>query len=199
MIGAQVPERRPMRLLLLVVCGCIVLASHREWSPAAASDGEARPPAPVTTKEIPGAWRPKDIADAAPPRSNAGPTHVLAWKVIEDDRPLRVEYCLVLKELKKPTRDQGRWVLASLARNSAERKEWDFVTIYITPDPEGKNPPFIMHVEEYKDRPKNAEIYRFMDKYSWTLGAEAGWRLVDGGVCAAWEKVVGEKPTRAFK
>jgi hypothetical protein len=141
----------------------------------------------------------EDIADAAPPRSDDGATHVLAWKIIEDDRPLRVEYCLVLKEMKKPTKDQERWVIASLVRNPAKGKEWNFVTIWITPDPELKNPPFIMHVEKFKDRPKNAEVYRFMDKFGWTLGADADWKLIDGGVCAAWEKVVGEKPIRPFK
>ena len=140
-----------------------------------------------------------DIAEAVPPRSDTGPTHVLLWKVVEDARPLCLEYCLVLKELKKPTRDQGHWVLASLVRNPANGKEWNFVTIWHTPDPEGKNPPFTMHIEEYRNRPKNAEIYRFMDRYSWTLGADANQKLIGGGVCPAWEKVVGEKPTRAFK
>jgi hypothetical protein len=28
---------------------------------------------------------------------------------------------------------------------------------------------------------------------------EAGAAGIDGGVCGAWEKVVGEKPTRSFK
>jgi hypothetical protein len=141
----------------------------------------------------------EDIADAAPPRSDAGPTHVLAWKILEDDRPVRVEYCLVLKQLKKPTKKQGRWKVASLVRNPAQGKEWNFVTIWLTPDPELKNPPCIMHIEEYKSRPKNDDIYRFMDKYRWSLGADRGWKLIDGGVCAAWEKVLAEKPTRSFK
>jgi uncharacterized protein (TIGR03067 family) len=160
---------------------------------------KADPQPPATTREIPKAWRLEDIEDAAPPRSDAGPTHVLAWKIVEDDRPLRLEYCLVLKELKKPKKDKGQWVLASLVRNPAKGKEWNFVTIWISPDPDFKNPPFIMHIEEYKDRPKNVEIYRFMDKYRWTLGSGDGWNLIDGGVCAAWEKAVCEKPTRSFK
>jgi hypothetical protein len=175
-----------MRFLLLSVCGCVVLASGCEWPAAVGSDGKDGLQVPAPTKEMPKAWRLEDIADAAPPRSDDGPTHVLAWKIVEDDRPLRVEYCLVLKELKKPTKDQGRWVLASLARNPAKGKEWNFVTIWITPDPEFKNPPFIMHVEEFKDRPMNAEIYRFMDKYRWTLGADIDWKLIDGG--RWWEK-----------
>jgi uncharacterized protein (TIGR03067 family) len=166
---------------------------------AVAPDSKAGRQAPVTTKEMPKGWRLDDIADAAPPRGDAGPTHVLAWKIVKDDRPLRLEYCLALKELKKPTKDRGRWVLASLVRNPAKGEEWNFVTIWISPDPDFKNPPFIMYIEEYKDRPKNAEIYRFMDKYRWTLGSGDGWDLIDGGVCAAWEKVVREKPTRSFK
>jgi hypothetical protein len=74
-------------------------------------------------KEIPAAWQRKDIADAAPPRSDAGPTHILVWKIVDDDRPLRVEDCLVLKELKTPRSDQRRWVLASLYRHPAEGTE----------------------------------------------------------------------------
>lgn len=188
-----------MRFLLLGVCGCIVFAWGCAWSSPAAATGKGSPKAPVTTKEIPKAWRFDDIADAAPPRSDAGPTYVLAWKIVEDDRPLRVEYCLVLKELKKPTKEQGRWVVASLARNPAKGREWNFETIWITPDPDFKNPPFIMYVEEYKNRPKNQDIHRFMDKYRWPLGADRDWKLIDGGVCAAWEKVLREEPTRSFK
>jgi hypothetical protein len=188
-----------MRYVLFGVCVFVLVAPAREWSAAAGQDGKAEPKASVTTKEVPNAWRSEDIADAAPPRSDDGPTHVLAWKIIEDDRPLRLEYCLVLKELKNPTKDQGRWVISSLVRNPAKGKEWNFVTIWISPDPEFKNPPLIMHVEELKARPKNAEIHRFVDKYGWILGAERDWKLIDGGVCEAWEKVAGEKPTRPFK
>jgi len=188
-----------MRLLHLGVCGCLILASHNVSRAAGGTDEKSGREVRVGTKEIPEGWRLADIADAAPPRSGPGPVHVLAWKVIEDDRPLRVENCLVLKELKKPTKSQGRWVLASLYRHPAESKQWNFVTVWHTPDAEFKSPPFTMYIEEYKKRPKNAEVHGFMDRFRWTLGADAGWMLIDGGVCAAWEKAVGEKPTRSFK
>jgi hypothetical protein len=160
----------------------------------------ATQPEPVVlTKEIPNKWRIEDIADAAPPRSDEGPTHVLAWKILEDKRPLRIEYCLVVKQLKKPTDKQEKWVLASLVRNPVKGKAWNFVTIWISPDPEFKNPPFIMHVQKYQDQPKNKEIHKFMDTFDWKLGAEGDWKLIDGGVTAAWEMVIREKPTRSFK
>jgi hypothetical protein len=152
----------------------------------------------VHTRELPKDWQIDEIADAMPPRSDDGPTHVLAWKILEDDRPHRVEYCLGVKHLTKATEKQEQWVLASLARNPAKGKEWNFVTIWITPDAEFKNPPFIMHVQKYRDRPTNADIYKFMDKFDWKLGADRDWKLIDGGVCEAWEKVIGEKPIRPF-
>jgi hypothetical protein len=53
-----------------------------------------------------------------------------------------------------------------------------------------------MHVEEFRNRPKNSEISQFTDRNHWTHGTDADCKLIDGGVCAAWEKVVGEKQTR---
>jgi hypothetical protein len=143
-------------------------------------------------------WQKDDIVDAMPPRSDDGPTHILAWKIVEDARPLRVEYCLGLKKLSKAKDKRANWVMASLVRNPAQGKSWDFATIYITPDPDFKNPPLIMHVQEYKDRPTTLDVNTFMDKFDWKLGAESDWRLIDGGVCEAWEKLLGEKPTRSF-
>ena len=182
-----------MRGLLVPILACLVLDVGGDRL------NSGVPKNPVATKEIPRAWRLEDIADASPPRSDGGPVYVLAWKILEDNRPLGVEYCLVLKELKKPSEKKDRWVLARLGRNPAEGKEWNIETIWITPDPEFKNPPFIMHLQEYQNRPTNSGIYKFMDKYLWHLGSDKDWKVLDGGICAAWEKVIGEKPVRSFK
>jgi len=180
--------RCPMRSSLLAIWVCLSIS-------ACGTD----PPDAVPTKELPKDWQVDDITDAMPPRRDDGSTNVLAWKILEDDRPHRAEYCLAIKHLKKATEKQEQWVLASLARNPAKGKQWNFVTIWITPDREFKNPPFIMHIQEYRDRPTNADIHRFMDKFGWKLGADSNRKLIDGGVCEAWEKVIGEKPIRLFK
>jgi hypothetical protein len=150
------------------------------------------------TKELPKDWPMKDIVDAAPPRGDTGATHILAWKIIEDARPNRVESCLALKELRQPTEKGERWVLSSLVRNPAMGREWNFAIIWATPDTQVKGPPFIIQVQHYQDRPTNSEIHHFMDKFDWRLGGYSDCKLVDGGICAAWEKVVGEKPVRTF-
>jgi hypothetical protein len=155
--------------------------------------------AAVVIKELPEDWNLDEILDAMPPRSDDGPTHVIAWKLLKDDRPMTVHYCLAVKKLKKPTEKNENWVVASLARNPAMGKEWRFVTIWITPDRERKNPPLIDYVEDYVNRPTNADLHKFMDKYEWKSSAHSGWRFIDGGVCAAWENVLGEKPVRAIK
>ena len=189
-----------MRSLIMSICACVALAPAGAKPSAVQGDAKPGPSQPAATKEIPAGWRRGDIADAAPPRSDGGPAHVLAWKSLEDDRPWRVDYCLVLKELKKPNKDGARWVLASLARNPKPKESgWEIVTIWPSPDPELKAPPFIMHLEEFKERPRNADIYRFMDEHEWHLGAGADWKLIDGGVCKAWGEVIGEEPTRRFK
>jgi len=173
--------------LAVTVCGKAPLADTPKQKPM------------NSTKELPKDWVRADIVDAMPPRSDDGPTHILAWKSLKDDRPWQVEYCLALKHLQNPTKNREKWVLASLIRAPRQGKEWNFVTIWISPDPDFKNPPFITHVQRYQERPTNADINAFMDEYRWTLGAGDGWMLIDGGICEAWEKVIGEKPNRPFK
>jgi len=166
-------------------------------------------PLSVRTKEPPASWKLAEIADAAPPRSDRGPVHVLAWKIVEDDRPLRVEYCLVLKQLAQPTQQQERWSLASLVRVPSGDKEWDVVTWWMALDPEFKTPPLVMHQQHFRERPTNSDIYAFMDKCNWRLGADADSYigisgkvnesyLIDGGIGRAWPWVIGQRPTRSF-
>src|SRR5262245_30489759 len=99
-------------LLLLPALGPPTL--RFAWSPSA-----------VPTEEPAKRWDLTRIAVAAPPRSDDGPTHILAWKIVEDDRPWCVESCLVLKQLQQATKDQGRWMIASLTRVPAEGSDWD--------------------------------------------------------------------------
>src|SRR5262249_39273907 len=110
----------PRAFLTIVVC--LAAVSCGRVPPAVAPVNEPTTP----TKELPKDWVLEDIIDAMPPRSDNGPTDVLAWKIVEDDRPWRVEYCLAIKHLRKPTENQEHWVLASLAHSSREGKEWNF-------------------------------------------------------------------------
>src|SRR5262249_795195 len=55
--------------------------------------------AAAVPNELPRSWSLGEIAAQTPPYGTGGRVYVLAWKVVEDDRPLRVESCLVLKVL----------------------------------------------------------------------------------------------------
>lgn len=143
-------------------------------------------------------WSLEEIAKAAHPSAVPGATHVLAWKCIEDDRPWRVEDCLVVCRL-----NEVDWYLANVARNLGikGREKWELVMVHMGPgykgDPFGR---WVMHIERYDKRPSNKDIYDFMDEHYWRLGAENGSKLVGGAVCkTTWEAVVKEKPTRDFK
>src|SRR5688500_1530929 len=81
----------------------------------------AAPPA-VGPDEVPTAWRMDEIKEAVgDPDCRA---HVLAWKVKQDERPLRVESCLVLTVHAR--RDgSSYWGLTHLYRHPlAEKPEW---------------------------------------------------------------------------
>src|SRR5688572_16148480 len=58
----------------------------------------AEPPPPVPN-ELPRAWSLEEIALQMPPFETPGRVYVLAWSIVEDERPLRVERCLALKVL----------------------------------------------------------------------------------------------------
>jgi hypothetical protein len=157
-------------------------------------------PAPTEPKPSPDAlpkdWSTDDIAKAAHPSAVPGATHVLAWKCTQDDRPLLVEECLVLCHL-----GENNWQLVSLYRhpNNKDEGQWQESMIHFGPskdDPTGHDE---WHREKYAKRPSNKDVYDFMDKFKWHLGADEGWKLLGGAVCkTTWQAVLKEKPTRDF-
>src|SRR5262245_844909 len=81
-------------------------------SPGPAFVPDARP----TADEIPADWSIAELSKATPLALDESRFYVLAWEVIEDDRPLRVEACLVLRVLDKDD-GLGQWCLAHLYRH----------------------------------------------------------------------------------
>jgi hypothetical protein len=151
------------------------------------------------TSELPEGWRLEDIDKAIPPYRVRGTTFVLAWKIVEDDRPLCAEQCLVLKHMEETDRKE-RWVLASVYRHPKLRNVWELSMLATAPDPLFREPSEIWHYQYLVRRPTNKDVYNFMDDVNWKLDADKGYRLVDGRVCQrAWEAGVGEKPTRSFR
>jgi hypothetical protein len=158
----------------------------------------AGPPAGVPD-ELPRAWSLEEIAKATPPFGVRGRVYPLAWKVVEDDRPLRVESCLVLKD-----DGEGRWTLTHLYRHPmAKDAAWRLSEIHVTGEPGTKYYPGldILHVKRFAARPGNKDVYAALglEGLGWKFGPEDGWRFVGCGVCEEnWRAALGEKPTRFF-
>jgi hypothetical protein len=162
--------------------------------------GEPRPAAPVDlAAELPPDWRLEDIDRAMPPYNPGGTTYVLAWKIVEDERPFRVEQCLALKHTDQAS--DGRWVIASLYRHPGRglRNLWEVSVLSAAPDLDFKERTKLQLSRTFKSRPGNEEVYAFMDGCRWDLSAEPGFKLIDGRVCErTWQAGVGERPTKNF-
>jgi hypothetical protein len=152
---------------------------------------------------LPAGWKLAEIEKEMPPYGADGKVYVLAWKIAEDDRPLRVESCLVLKVLPGES-DEGRWCLAHLYRHPlAKEPKWELSMTHVTGEPGTKYFPGldIHHVERLKARPNNKAIYAALgfEQVNWQFTLEDDWKLVGCGVCEdAWQSAIGEKPTKFF-
>ncbi len=157
------------------------------------------------SSQLPSGWRLEDISRAVPaPDGPAnqpvdGKVAVLAWKICQDARPFTTEQALVLKEFSRPG-TEPLWVIASVYQPVAGI--WEISEIRYMMPSRGDSPGYcrwVRHCKTLGTRPRNKEIYDFMDEFKWILGSEEGWRLLGGQVCSeTWRNVVGEAPTRTF-
>jgi hypothetical protein len=173
--------------LLVTVVPCSSLTTQRRTVP----------------NELPRSWSLDEIAKEAPPYRAEGRVYVLAWKVVEDDRPLRIESCLVLKVLDGES-DTGRWCLAHLYRHPADAKpEWKLSFTHVSGKRGTKYFPGLdlLHVKRFKEKPGNKEVYGALgfEEVNWTFELAKRWKVIGCGICErSWKDAVGEKPTRFF-
>jgi hypothetical protein len=151
--------------------------------------------------ELPRTWSLDEIAKETPSYGVDGRVFVLAWKIMEDHRPLRVESCLVLKVLDK---NEG-YCLAHLFRHPSQKKpEWHLSTTHAIGGEMGTKyftGLDIFHAKRFKARPGNKELYAALsfEEVNWTFAQEKGWKFVSCGVCEkSWQEVIGDKPTQFF-
>jgi len=191
-------------LLVAVVSLAIASCQPSQPSPAVERGIATRRFAGADPK-LPNGWQLDAISSAVPdPDGDAdwsavGTVHVLAWKVSQDDRPITVERCLVLKEFAKPGA-ASRWVLASVCQ--ARPGVWFLSEVQYLTAPEGGQPRhcvWVRHCKTFEARPTNTDVYAFMDEFEWGLAPRPGWRLLRGRVCTeVWRSVIGAEPTRFF-
>lgn len=150
----------------------------------------------------PSNWKIQEIARAVSPSDSKGRTYVLAWKVVEDDRPLRVESCLVLQEI--GPEEGGGYFLAHLYRHPGDKKpEWNVAMTHVSGEAGTDAFPGLMytHLHRFEARPKNEELSAALafEEVNWTFEIEEGWKVLGRGVCEAnWREALGEKPARLF-
>jgi len=170
----------------------------------------ADPEFSLRTETLPKDFKAAEVNEGLPYRWESGVVHVLAWEVIEDDRPWKVTQLLVLKRFDKPTEEGGhRWVLAQVYRQP-EDVERPWTTPFRPPPPfpkgETKELPSDAHVfgyEFFAKPPSDVQIAKFLAQTHWTpqLGKERtanvdGTRILTttltaGGVDRAlWKKLL---------
>jgi hypothetical protein len=186
MLKIQTPRRATAAVALLLASAA--------WLPA---DPQEKP----VPNELPRSWDLDAIAKETPPLGSEGRVYVLAWKVVEDERPLRVESCLVLKVL---AGNEG-YCLAHLYRHPAQKpSEWHLGMTHVTGKAGTKYFPGldIMHVKRFKARPSNREVYAALsfEEVNWSFELTKSWKLVSCGVCEkSWQEAIGEQPTHFFE
>jgi hypothetical protein len=175
------------------------------WVGLAATLAGAAPPERVEParpdRKLPAAWNLKEIAKTTPYSWDPGAVHVLAWLVKEDERPLCVEVCLLVKQLAKPTKDRERWALTLCYRHPTARDAaWRQAVLWLSPDPRGKTPPAIWGYEMYKGRPTNKDVAAFLKKRGSPFELGTDWKLRDGEVRRqTWKKVLEAEALALFR
>jgi hypothetical protein len=152
--------------------------------------------------ELPPTWSLEEIAKATPPSGTEGRVYVLAWKVMEDDRPVRTETCLALRVLEN---NEG-YCLAHLYlwRPVGKKPVWTLSMIHVAGEKGTKYYPGadILHAKRFKNRPSNKELYAAIsseEEVGWSFEQDKGWKFVSCAVCEkSWHEAIGEKPTRFF-
>ena len=150
--------------------------------------GTSEPLGPVAKTQLP-AWDLEILAETARGLACApaeAPARLLAWYVMEDDRPLRNDNALLLVE--DTTSRSPRFTLVQVYRH-AKNHEWNTIGSF-----HDRREP----VRTFDHRPTRAEIDAFLAQSGWDF-ADAWGRVIAGNVIdAEWLAATGEPPWRAY-
>lgn len=150
--------------------------------------GTSEPLGSVAKTQLP-AWDLEILAETARDLACApaeAPARLLAWYVMEDDRPLRNDNALLLVE--DTTSRPPRFTLVQVYRH-AKNHEWNTIGSF-----HDRREP----VQTFAHRPIRAEIDAFLAQSGWDF-ADAWGRVIAGNVIdAEWLAATGEPPWRAY-
>jgi hypothetical protein len=165
------------------------------------SGGE--PKEKLVPNELPRSWRFREIAKATPPSGAGGRVFVLAWSIMQDDRPVRAENSLTLRVMDRDD-GHGRWCLAHLYRDhTAAKPQWQLAYSHIFGEEGTKYPlgRWVHRSKRFKKKPSNLDIYGSfaVTEVGWRFEPPQGLKFVSCAVCEkSWEAAIGEKPTQFF-
>lgn len=152
---------------------------------------------------VPTGWDLGEMAAATPPYGTDGKVYLLAWQILEDDRPFRVEEALVLKHLASNGPGDA-YHLARLNRDPADKgSTWSLARTHVSPESGSDEPGrMLFHSLGFSHRPTNREIYAALtpDQVRWNFEPEEGWTRTASRVCERnWRASIGEAPTQGFQ
>ena len=173
---------------LAIVLGLTAGAARAADSALAQGCGANAPPA---------SWTLKQIEKESPPFLKGERPILLAWSILEDDRPLRVENALVARH------SPDGYLIEHLYRHPEDKPPaWNLAMTHVSPMQGSNQPGFmIFHQDLFDHRPSNDEIYASLkpELVDWSFEVEEGWKLLGGGVCEPnWIALTGEKPTKRY-
>jgi hypothetical protein len=151
--------------------------------------GSDRPEFSLRQDRPPRDWKLSQINDGLPLRWEKGIVHVLAWEVIEDDRPWKYTQALVLKKFDHPTEKGGHtWVLAQLYHHPEDAdRPWDGPMRIPPPYGRDEQVPKLTDAqvfghEFYYDVPTGEQIETFLKQTDWTPRLGPGEAISQSGL-----------------
>lgn len=144
-------------------------------------------------------WNLAEIKTAAYP---FGESKVLAWSIREDNRPLRVESCLV-GNIAGEEKDEWR-IIVIYRHPLSDDKKWHLAMLHATYPKGHKFFPGLWHfgMELFDTQPSNKDVVSFLNRptISWTFATEEKWHLLDSHISTDnWKWFTGELPSSKFR
>lgn len=150
---------------------------------------------------LPVNWNLAEIKKAA---YGFGESKVLAWSILEDNRPLRVENCLV----GNIAGEGEEWRIIVLFRRPLSKNKfwhkWHVPAMHVTYPKGHRLFPGFWHsgFELFEGHPSDKDVVVFLSRptISWSFTTDAKWRLIDSHISPGnWKWFTGELPSSEFR
>ncbi len=172
-----------MRPIALLLFSCTTAFADTSVTSPQQTNKTAR--AEAGCEKLPASWKLDEMVTIAGARygvKSAQAARVLAWKIEEDDRPLRIDAVLLWLRVDK------RWGLANLYRHPLDgpNAPWHVSMVYDVP---------YVGEQTFDHAPNRSDLEGFLTDTWWNWEGRSGFKLLDGEVCPeAWKTAFGAAP-----